>query len=168
MVFMLVFIEDFETKIYSLIAMQVLRVNYAYWIRSFNMMKDQIVEILSEVVYLVLMVLLTQYTDNEKWTKTATYVFIGIIFSYIWILLFLSIYTLSKFILGIGIVRKLLRRIKILLIIDRGSKESKPNIDSGGRTRQIFSEISFSIQHNQDSFRVEKMYSFDLSDDQSF
>ena len=121
---MLVFIEDFETKIYSLIAMQVLRVNYAYWIRSFNMMKDQIVEILNEVIYLVLMVLLTQFTEYDKWTKRATFLFIGIILSYTWVLLFFSIFTFIKVILGIGFVKRLLRKLKIM----RKKNEKKDKI----------------------------------------
>ena len=95
---MLVFIEDFETKIYSLIAMQVLRVNYAYWIRSFHTEKDQIIEIFNELTYLVLMALLTQYTSPGKWTDKAAYVYTGIIFSYLLICIAIAIYTLIRFI----------------------------------------------------------------------
>ena len=98
MVFMLVFIEDFETKIYSLIAMQILRVNYAYWIRSFNTKKDQIIEMFNEATYLVLMVLLTMYTSSDKWTEKAASVYMGIIFSYLMIFIVIAMYTLIKFI----------------------------------------------------------------------
>ena len=105
MVFMLVFLTNFEIKIYSLIAMQVLRVNYSYWIRSFYFMRDQIREICNEVVYLVLMVLLTQYTEYDKWTKVATFIYIGIILSYTWILLTFSMIQFIKVILGLSLVK---------------------------------------------------------------
>ena len=98
MVFILVFIEDFEAKIYSLILMQVLRVNYAFWIRSFNMKKDQMIEIFNEAVYLVLMVLLTLYTTSDKWTVKSTFVYIGIIFSYLLIYIVIAMSTLIKLI----------------------------------------------------------------------
>ena len=166
MVFILVFIEDFETKIYCLIAMQILRVNYSYWIRSFNMMKDQIIEILNEIIYLVLIVLLTQYTDYDKWDKVATFVYIGIILSYTWVLLALSIIMFIKVILGIGVVRRLLKRLKILRTKEKRSDKYKVDNDFGDPPNQNFSEISFSVEHKQDSFRVEKMYSLDSIEDQ--
>ena len=167
MVLMIVFIEDFQTKIYSLIAMQVLRINYSYWIRSFNMIKDQIIEILNEIVYLVLIVLLTQYTDFDKWDKIATFVYIGIILSYTWVLLALSILMFIKAILGIGVVRRLLKRLKILRTKEKRSDNYKVDNDFGDPPNQNFSEISFSVKHKQDSFRVEKINSLDSIDDQT-
>ena len=169
MVFILVFINDFETKIYSLIAMQVIRVNYSYWIRSFNLMKDQIIEILNEIIYLVLIVLLTQYTDFDKWTKLATFVYIGIILSYTWVLLAFSIFAFIKAILRVDLVKKFLKNLlikfKIWLRNDNQNDNHEIHDSSESRPHRAFSEISYSVEHNQDSIRVEYMYSLDSVED---
>lgn len=169
MVFILVFINDFETKIYSLIAMQVIRVNYSYWIRSFNLMKDQIIEILNEIIYLVLIVLLTQYTDFDKWTKLATFVYIGIILSYTWVLLAFSIFAFIKAILRVDLVKKFLKNLlikfKIWLRNDNQNDNHEIDDSSESRPHRAFSEISYSVEHNQDSIRVEYMYSLDSVED---
>ena len=98
MVLMIVFIGDFEIKIYSLIAMQILRVNYSYWIKSFNTKKDQIVEMFNEATYLVLMVLLTVYTSSDKWTEKTASIYMGIIFTYLLIFIAIALFTLIRFI----------------------------------------------------------------------
>ena len=159
MVLMLVFIEDFETKIYSLIAMQVLRVNYAYWIKSFHTEKDQIIEMFNEVTYSVLIVLLTQYTSPGKWTDRAAYVYTGIILSYLLIFIAIAMYTLIRFIWGA--VKKLFKKHRIVPVNDDRNHESKVPGGSKGRNMRVFSDISFDIQHKQESIRVEKVYSFD-------
>ena len=166
MVFMIVFIEDFETKIYSLITMQILRVNYSYWIKSFNTKKDQIVEMFNEATYLVLMVLLTVYTSSDKWTEKTASIYMGIIFTYLLIFIAIALFTLIRFIWGA--VKKLFIRLKIIRAKDIRSTESEVSNGFEGRSVQIFSDISFSIQHNQDSFRVENMYSFNSSGNQNF
>ena len=52
---------------------------YALFVRSFASKKDQIVEILNEIVILTLIALLAKYNSKEKWTDASENAFIGII-----------------------------------------------------------------------------------------
>ena len=81
MVLIIVFVPNtrFEVKIYSLIGMQILRTFYAYMITNFHSMKDRIIDALNEMVYLVLIFLLSLHKNFYDWTEKATFIFIGII-----------------------------------------------------------------------------------------
>ena len=76
------------------IALQSLYIVYMYFITSFEHKIDQIIEITCEIVYLVLLVLLTQYKAANDWTNVPTYTFLGIILSFSWILWAFSTYRL--------------------------------------------------------------------------
>ena len=69
----------FAMKIWLLIILQIISISYAVAVRSFVDKKDQIVEMLNEVVILVLTGALLNCYSEEKWTDNITHIFIGII-----------------------------------------------------------------------------------------
>ena len=79
----------FSYKISFLLLLQTAYIIYSIFIRSFDRSKDQIVEVLSEIVFFLLMILLTKFYSESKWTSVAVNVFIGVILSQLWILLFI-------------------------------------------------------------------------------
>ena len=81
MILIAVFIPDsaFVLKICLFLILQIACILYACFIRSFANKKDQIVEILNEIVVLVLLALLTKYNSEEKWTDASENAFVLII-----------------------------------------------------------------------------------------
>ena len=63
-------------------------------------MLDQIVEVLNEVVYLILMMFLAKNHSESQWTKTSADAFIGVVLSQLWILFLVPISNL-----GIKLIR---------------------------------------------------------------
>ena len=93
--------------------------------------------------------LLTQYTDFDKWTKVATFVYIGIILSYTWVLLVLSVFIFVKVILGMSAVKRLIKWMKRKFTRGNRSDLYKDDDDSGNHSMRNFSEISYNIQQRQ-------------------
>ena len=80
----------FVLKIWLLFILQIASMLYALFVRSFASKKDQIVEILNEIVILTLIALLAKYNSKEKWTDASENAFIGIILLQSWVLLAVS------------------------------------------------------------------------------
>ena len=93
MVFLIVLIPDSLCllKISILIILQTVYLVYGIFKRSFDECKDQLVEIINEFVFLVLITILIQYRYEPDWNDTSADIFIGIILSQLWILLLISI-----------------------------------------------------------------------------
>ena len=85
--------SSFSLKISILFILQTAWIAYAWFIRSFDKSKDQIVEAINEVVYLILMMFLAKNQSESRWTGAAQYVFISIILWQLWILVIVSIIT---------------------------------------------------------------------------
>ena len=71
--------SSFANKILFLLLLQGGHIVYAIYIRSFEKRKDQAVEILNEIVYFALLILLIKFYSEEKWTNFAIHLYIGII-----------------------------------------------------------------------------------------
>ena len=93
MILIVVFIPDsvFALKICLLLFLQIGCIFHAVFVRSFATIKDQTVEILSEIIFVILIALLVNCNSEEKWTDTSTYIFIGIIMGHLLALLIVSI-----------------------------------------------------------------------------
>ena len=83
----------FTFKISLLLILQILCILYAFYVRSFENKKDQIVEELNEIAILVAMAVLANNSSEGKWTDTGTFVFIGVILMHSWILFIVSVTT---------------------------------------------------------------------------
>ena len=81
----------FSAKMPYLILLQTACIVYATCVRSFPRNKDQSIEALNEIVFLVLIILVTKYNSESKWTTTTSNIFIGVILSHLIILLIVSI-----------------------------------------------------------------------------
>ena len=55
---------------------------YIYFITSFEHVTDQMIEITSEIMFFVFLILLTQYKEESQWSSVPAYIFIGTILSY--------------------------------------------------------------------------------------
>ena len=93
MIFIVVLLPNslFEFKISILVALQTAYIVYSIFNRSFDQYKDHVVEIFNEFVLLILMILLNKYNSESDWTEMAESLYIGIILSQLWILLFVSL-----------------------------------------------------------------------------
>ena len=83
----------FTFKISLLLILQIACILYAFYVRSFENKKDQIVEELNEIAILVAMAVLANNSSEGKWTDTGTFVFIGVILMHSWILFIVSVTT---------------------------------------------------------------------------
>ena len=83
----------FTFKISLLLILQIVCILYAFYVRSFENKKDQIVEELNEIAILVAMAVLANNSSEGKWTNTGTFVFIGVILMHSWILFIVSVTT---------------------------------------------------------------------------
>ena len=124
-----------------LIILQTDYIAYTTFVRSFEKTKDQVVEVLNEVVFFALMILLVKLDSQSKWTSIAVYLYIGIIFSQIFILCFTSITS--------GIVRlvRLIKRSKTNRDIDIA--EECQNENKSVKENNDHSSLSICTQFNQ-------------------
>ena len=76
----------FEYKIYSLIALQVIHVIYIFKIRNFNLKKDQYIDAANQIIYLILMIMLSFLQQFSDWYFKPKILFTGIIITYSWFL----------------------------------------------------------------------------------
>ena len=74
-----------------MLMLQIAYLLYAIFIRSFERIKDQVIEVLNEFVLLILIIFITKYPFESDWDKTSVDALIGIVLSQLWILLLVSI-----------------------------------------------------------------------------
>ena len=77
-------------KMSLLFVLQVACIAYAVSFRSFENKKDQAVETFNECIIAILMIFVTKFDSNEKWTDTSSDAFIAVILFQSWILLLVS------------------------------------------------------------------------------
>ena len=90
LVIVLVPTKLFEVKVYSLMAMQVIHVIYAYKIRNFYLKKDQYIDVANQVIYLILIIMLAFLQRFSDWYAKPKLLFTGIIITYSWFLAVMS------------------------------------------------------------------------------
>ena len=83
--------SSLQIKISFLLILQIAYLLYSIFVRSFEKMKDQVVEISNEFVLLILMIFLTNYPSESDWTNTSEDTLIGIILSQLLILFLVSL-----------------------------------------------------------------------------
>ena len=83
--------SSLQIKISFLLILQIAYLLYSIFLRSFEKMKDQVVEISNECVLLILMIFLTNYPSESDWTNTSEDTLIGIILSQLLILFLVSL-----------------------------------------------------------------------------
>ena len=81
----------FSLKILFLLFLQTIYTVYVVFIRSFEKVKDQVIEVLNEVVFFVLIILSINFYSQEQWTDIVVYLYIGVILSQLLILFIVSI-----------------------------------------------------------------------------
>ena len=93
MVLIIIFIprSSLRIRISSLLILQITYLLYTIFVRSFEKIKDQVVEISNECVLLILIIFLTNYPSESDWTNTSEDTLIGIILSQLLILFLVSI-----------------------------------------------------------------------------
>ena len=98
LVLVIVLVSDrfFKEMIYSLIAIQVIHIIYSITIRHLYSKKDQYIDITNEMIYLILIIMLSKLTNFDKWNKAETFIFVYIILAYSWFLAALSAVTFIK------------------------------------------------------------------------
>ena len=89
--------QVFEIKMYILMGLQFLYVCYVVVVRSFQSKVDQMCEIVSEIVLLILILPLLYLTKNSKWNKVIENAYIGVILS---LLIFYCVIALALFIIN--------------------------------------------------------------------
>ena len=96
--------QVFEIKMYVLMGLQFLYVCYVVVVRSFQSKVDQMCEIVSEIVLLILILPLLYLTKNSKWNKVIENTYIGVILS---LLIFYCVIALALFIINfVKMIRK--------------------------------------------------------------
>ena len=85
----------FGVKVYSLMALQIIHVIYAYQIRNFYLKKDQYIDVANQVIYLILIIMLSFLKQFSDWYAKPKLLFAGIIITYSW---FLAVVSATTFI----------------------------------------------------------------------
>ena len=138
----------FPLKILLLIILQTDYIAYTSFVRSFEKTKDQVVEVLNEIVYFVLILFLIKFDSEPKWTSFTVYLYIGIIFTQ---LLILSLTSITGGIIG-------LVRLAKRSITNRGINiaEECENVNESVKENNDHSSLSICTQFNQHRLEASK------------
>jgi glycerol uptake facilitator-like aquaporin len=89
----------FEMTIGFIIVYQVCHTGFLCFVRSYQIMTENIVEIFIEVVITLILSLLANYANKDKWTDSAQDVIIGLIIFFIVVVL---VSTIGMFLTDVG------------------------------------------------------------------
>ena len=87
--------SEAKVSVFTFLSIQVLYFSLILWFRPYKQAKDNILEIINESLFTILLIILWIYHEKSKWTDTAENSYIGIIISNSCIIMLITLLDLS-------------------------------------------------------------------------